>query len=360
MHSYSFTKLNDYAKCPFYFKCRNIAKLEVEEKQELTVGSVTHDILRDYTLECYKQGVTHLYENWQDIAYSTLKKHSVLPEYEEDIMGAVKSYIEANEIEIEGLAGVEERLAIDIEGTLVDWESEDTWFRAILDKLYIAGDQAKISDYKTGFSMHADKFQLEIYAWLIYKLYPQVEHIQVELDFVRFAYKKTWDISKSEFQKINRRILNRIEQVEEDTEYKPKLNSLCATCPFWKLCPAIKEIGEDNVVRAPHSKKEAVKLFASLLAYEKVSDEIKSTLKAFVEANGEVVNSDMRAYIKGITTLKYDVPKLINWANENGIDISEAIVVDNRKIKRVQGIPEEIVFPTVSTRFTISKVGEEK
>ena len=194
--TYSYSKLNDYARCPFYFKCRSIDKIEVEEQEQLVKGRVLHTILEKYTLACYKAGKTQLFDVWEQIALDAIREFNVLPEYENEIMQDAKSYIEANEIELDGLAGVEEQVSVTRDFKVVDWENKDVWFRGKFDKFYIAGDTAKISDYKTGYTMTPDIFQLEIYAWLAYKIYPQLEFVQVEFDFTRFSYKKVIDIGK--------------------------------------------------------------------------------------------------------------------------------------------------------------------
>ena len=148
MFAFSYSRINDFAKCPFYFKCRHIDKIAVEEQDILVKGSVIHAILESYTKECYKRGKTNLFSEWQDIAYDVISRMNVLPEYEDEILNDVKTYLETTEIELEGLAGVEERIAIDREFNIVDWTSKDVWFRAIFDKYYLDKDVCKISDFK--------------------------------------------------------------------------------------------------------------------------------------------------------------------------------------------------------------------
>jgi hypothetical protein len=323
----------------------------VEEGEILTTGSVIHDILRDYTLECHKQKKTHLYDVWKDLALETMRRHQVLPKFENDIMEAVKLYVEANEIELEGLAGVEEKISIDRDLKETTWEK--AWFRAILDKLYLRDDYCKISDYKTGFNLHPDELQLEIYVWLISLLYPHINYFEVELDFTRFNSKRVWQIEKDRIPDIQKKVLNRCQQIEEVQVFDPRVSSLCYDCPLWNLCPAIKQVGGD-MPRMPMNPDEADKLLEEIIAREKDLKESKSLLKAYCEKYGGIVHEDMKAYFKAIENTKYDIPALLEWANENGKNVIEAFSLDGRKAKKL-GIPDDLKEIKISTRFTIGR-----
>lgn len=357
---YSYSRLLDYSKCPFYFHKKYVDKLPLPDSSILTSGEIIHDIMKNYTLECYRQHQTHLYESWEQIALSVLREYKVLPEDEDTILEVVKRYIEGNEVELEGLAGVEEELAVDELFMAVQWSSPNVWFRAKLDKFYLAGENAKITDYKSGYSMDADKFQIELYAWLIFNIYKQVQFIEGELDFIRHDFKKNWVIPRVDLPKIDRRIRSRIAQIEKDEKFEPKINSMCGDCPFWNLCPAIKLIGYEHIVKTPKTKKEATELLNVIIAREKEADELKKVLKMFVEKSGDVKTNDMVARIIGSVSYKWDVRQLLIWAENKGLDIQDALTADTRKLKAVQGIPQDYCTKKVSTSFRIVKNKEEK
>ncbi len=350
MLAYSHSRLFDYAQCPFYFKCRNIDKLEMAKGSDLVIGSVIHDILKEYTMQCYTKKVTHLYDEWEQVAYKVMENYPVSSEVEDEIFKSVKEYIEANEIELEGLAGVEERIAIDNEFRQVDWNDERVWFRAILDKWYMIEDQAKIVDYKTGYSMAFDPFQIECYAWLLFRIYPQLNYIHAQLDYTRFSYKKDWEIKRNDWQKINRKVMNRINKIEEDKEFKPQVSSWCSRCSYWGVCSAIKKSGMQDIF--PKSKKEAEKLLIDIIGFDKKAKEMKTILKTYVEEYGDIKVSNMLATNKPVVTKKYNTGEVISWANENGINLLDAISIDSRKIGKIE-IPEELYKKVISTRFFI-------
>lgn len=362
MLSFSYSKLSDYAKCPAYFKFRHIDKVPVEEQDILVKGSAIHAILAKYTLTCYQERQTHLYDKWEAIASQVISEMNILPEYEDEIMQDVKSYVEANEVELEGLAGVEEKVAIDKDFKVVGWLDENVWFRAIFDKLYIADNIAKISDYKTGYSMSPDTFQLEIYAWLAYRIYPQLEFMQVEFDFTRFSFKKIFEIGKERLPVIQRKVKSRIERISLDTNFNPKINTLCSRCPFWNLCPAIAGMSAKGygIIPVPKTKKEASEMLEMVVAQEKRTDEIKKVLKTYCEEMGEVKMNDMKAFIKPITNIKWDVAEVLKWATENQVvGFTNALTINNVKVKKFN-VPEVYSRKEIGTRFTIGAIKEEK
>lgn len=352
MRSFSYTKLNDYAKCPFYFKCRHDDDVKVEPSKELRVGSAVHAILAEYTNACIKKRASNLIGDWEDIAVKALKPLHLLPEHEDEALDVVEDYISSNEMELEGLAEVEEEVAVNREFQPVGWKDESVWFRAKFDRLYLVGDQAKIRDYKSGYSMSPDVFQFEVYAWIAYNLYPQLQFVQGEFDFVRFAFRKLIDIPREQLPRIDRKIRARIEAIEDDTEFAPRINSLCRECPFWKLCPAIKKSGQ-GILKVPENEKEAQKLLAEVVMGTKKLKELKTTLKRFCETHGPVDIEDVVAEMKRVVKKEYNVHDLIVWGANNGIEIAPLLSVNGRKIKAVQNIPAEIITESVGTRFTI-------
>ena len=348
--SFSFSRLNSYSKCPFYFLKVNVEKVAIAEAPILTTGSVIHEILKNYTLKCYEQKKTHLFDQWEDIALNTMQGLAVDLEYEKEILDAVKLYVEANEIELEGLAGVEERISIAKDLSVCDWDS--AWFRGIIDKLYIMDTNCKISDYKTGFNLKPDPFQFEIYVWLVSLLYPHIDFFQVELDFTRFNSKKIWTVKKEDIPTIKKRVLSRCKQIEADTEFKPRVTSLCEDCPLWSICPAIKNIDSLGMSRVPQAKKEASELLKNIITRKKELKELKDVLKQYVEKKGDVCHEDMMATFKAIVSKEYDVRGMIAWANKEGKDILDLFNVDSRKATKFK-IPKDFYVENVEARFSI-------
>lgn len=356
MNQYSYSRVMEYARCPFSFKCRHRDKIPFEQSPILANGAAVHDCLRDYTLECYKQQKPQLFEQWEKISLTALAKHRLTPENEMVVLEAVKEYCEANQIELNGLAGVEEEIALDQEFKPCKWEQG--FFRGIIDKLYLRGDVCKISDYKTGFDMHPDPFQLEVYAWMISKVYPNIRYFQVELDFTRFSHRKVWDIPFSDIPKIERRVMARIRQIEQDDKFEPRVSSKCEFCPFWKECPAIKAghktLGVDN-------EASAKEILERIVTKEKEVKELKEILKEFVNSSGKrIFLEDMVAEFRRSTTVKWDVPSLLLYANEHGLNVVDALSIDNRKLGKMKTeLPSELKSEKVSTRFFVGKAKSE-
>lgn len=352
---YSVTALQSYAICPFYFKAKHIDRVKVEDAENLVKGRLVHDILRYYTLACYNAKQPNLFDKWEQIALDTIRKHSVLPEYEDDILATVKEYIEGNEIEIEGLAGVEEKLAIDANLKQCKWDKG--WFRMKIDKLYLFDTMCKVVDYKAGFDMTPDRFQIETYFWVLSKIYPNIENFQGVYDFIRFGWHKTFDMTRDDLARIEAKVLNRIRQVEEDKEYKPKVSNYCSMCAIYRSCPVAKQA---QVERMPTVEGEAVKLLEAIVVKDRGLKDMKALLKGWIAENGTLIHRDVKAEIKAITSYDWDISKLMDHANTNNIALIEALSVDSKKISKLLGEPLEVIGAgfgekKLSTRFQVVK-----
>lgn len=353
-YAYSYSRFSDYQVCPFYFKCRHIDRLPGERKDILIQGSVLHNLLGLYTLKCYEEGKTNLFDKWEDIADEGLAKENISNDMEEQIKNDFKAYVEANEIEIGSLAGVEERIALDEGWKPTRWKEGK--FRGIIDKLYIAGDCAKVSDYKTGYSMKPDTFQLEVYAWLLSKVYPQLNYFEVQLDFTRFSWRKEWDIKKEALPGIEKKIIRRIKQIEEETKFKPTVNSRCAECEYWSFCPAMKKA---KIEKMPNTKTGARELLEQVITKKKEYKEVEKLLKQYCEKAGKVVVKDMKAEIAAIITPEWDTGEVLEYCNEKRIAFTDLFKIDGRKVEKL-GIPKEFSEPKISTRFKLKKIKEGK
>lgn len=355
--SYSYSRLQEYSQCPFKFKSRVIDKVPFEVSPVLSCGSAVHDCLRDYALECYKAKTTQLFSDWEKICLKALKKHPLSPSDEVTVLEAVKEYVEANQIELDGLAGVEEEVALSKTFKPCKWDT--AFFRGIIDKLYIRNDVCKISDYKTGFDMSPNPFQLEVYAWMVSKLYPEMEYFQVELDFTRFSVKKSWDILKKDIPAIERKIMSKIEAIEEDEKFEPRVSSKCEFCPYWRRCPAVKKGHE---VVGCTTDKSAIELMKSIVTLQKVLSERKEILKDFVNTSGKkIFLEDLVAEFRKTTTVSWDAPSLLIWARENNVNVIDALSFDNRKLARCGSpLPADLKKEKVSSRFFVGKAKSEE
>lgn len=360
--NYSYTKMADYSTCPAYFKERYIERRRVLENEDLVIGKASHEALCKYALKCYEANRTNLFDSHVAILDEVLRGYSLTSAQDDAIRAMFREYVQANEIELDGLAGVEEKIAIDADFNEVEWLAENVWFRGVLDIYYLVGDVAIVRDYKTGFSLSPDLFQLEVYAWLIMNLYPNISKVIAEADFVRFCTRKQLEIPRSALPGIDRKVRNRIRQIEEDTRYRPVANNRCSSCPFWGSCEEIQRVGINNVVALPVRDLEAQELLSTIILLERKLKEHKEVLRSYCEDVGFVQQADVKAQIKLVEKKLWNTEALFNEAVAQGVPMVGALSVNPKKLNRVFPANFDFTpFYTIKreTRFTIGKVREE-
>lgn len=353
--SLSYSSIYNFLRCPFYFKMAHVLKKPKPESEIMVRGRILHEILAAYTNECYKAQVGHL-DNWKEIAEPILIKACVPTDEKASILEHVHNFTSSNEIQLEGLAGVELELAFTKEFKRTAWFAPDAFFRAKIDLLYLFGTAGRVEDYKTGYSFEADENQLKEYAYLLSLVYPQIENFELVWNFTNFSHKKTLTIEKSDLKSIGEFLHGKIAKIVAEKNFKPKMGTLCATCDYWSECPAMKL--RNDLIKAPSTKDEARALVEQVIAADKHSDELKTVLKGYVKDNGSVAVGDMEARFTVAESKEWDMARLFEWANQKGILLMECLNVDSRKIKKVNP-PEDLYKVKPSTRFVIGKVGKE-
>jgi hypothetical protein len=162
------------------------------------------------------------------------------------------------------------------------------------------GNSAIIYDHKTQFNVEtADIFQMGVYAWIVWKIYPFLQNISTVLHFARwgmYSQMYTWNIE--DLKAIENEMLSRIEVIERRTTWEATPHKNCNYCHFIAKCPAmadfitVDESGNfrvlmDNLEILGDTSK-AVKLAGIKRIIDEWSNKIEHKLKAHVEFAGPI------------------------------------------------------------------------
>jgi len=358
--SHSWSKINKFETCPFQYKAIYLDKKKGEANYIMMIGSVVHEAIGDYNNHCIKKKITSDHDKWKDFAFGAIEKANLPAEYHEDVLTLTKQYADSHEVDIESVIGAEEKIAFNKDFEQVDWLAPDVWFRAILDYLQISGNIARIVDYKTGWAMKVNPFQLKIYAWVVKKLYPHVTDFQVEMDYIRHDYIDIKTMTEEDIEDVERKLMARVKHIESETKFEPRVGIQCSYCPVWYSCPSMKR--EDIKYKMPKTTEEAQALALELEKTSRLSTEMKKVLKEFCDNNG-ALEAGGRVYKFNVST-SYDFGDLYNLytaLDEIGIDLFECINIDNRKFKalmenpKVRDIAIRLGEKKVGVSFTTSK-----
>jgi len=354
--SFSWTKIQDFEACPFMFKMKHIEKKVQETNPLMIVGRVVHNAINIYNRHCLNNKLEQDFEKWEECAYLALRQENLEAEHYPEVLEMVKNYASHHVVALESAVGAEETIAINRKGEQVDWEAPDVFFRFMIDFLQIAGDVAKITDYKAGWLMDAPRFQLEIYAWGVKQVYKHVSMFEIELDFVRHEWQKTFTIEEDELATIEKKIMSKVFLIENETKFEPKLGKTCAYCGCWNLCPAMK--AEERMFTMPMNDKEAQELAVKIEKHTKLRTEATDILKIYCDNHGAVVAGGKEYGFTVSSTWEIsDINDFIVKCEEAGIDLLDCLTIDNRKLKRrlkdvtVQKIVEAIGRKKVGVSF---------
>ncbi len=210
-HSYSAIKL--FENCALrYYRQRIVKDIRDEPGEASIYGDRVHKALEN-----------------------RLKSGADLPDHLEFAEGYCQSIENLGE---RGLLEVEKELVIDENFNEVDWWHRDAWIRFKLDALVVVGATALVFDWKTG-KRRADTFQMEMFAAIVFQLYPQVQVVKTNLVWLKDKSMDTEVFKRKQAPYLWRNItakISRIVKAYETENWPAKPSGLCGWCPARFSC----------------------------------------------------------------------------------------------------------------------------
>jgi len=267
--------LNKYIQCPFRFKCHNDRDVKAKfiETPESFVGKIIHLALENFfdikkipinerKNQDIAQTIRHLWarlpkSSWSSACWNAKERKELFGSTEQEkafglkAIAMTKNYISKADLSIVPL-------------------SLEDWMQCSIGEFMIAGridriDQSSDSsisvwDYKTGrLPFHdtiekiiKDNLQVPIYAIIASKLNPFAEKVRVGLIYIK--YSKVYDIiwTKDELKEEENRIVEIIKEARDNTDFSPRINTLCPWCEYKNICP------DKDKIKVKDSKVEEV------------------------------------------------------------------------------------------------------
>jgi len=200
MAAHSYSRLHAYATCPSILQFMR-DRIRGETSDPLMLGGFAHEFFARYTRHCQTDALGTDLSQVRRIAEQTLdayqvdaRGHGNLPlthaQYAAAYADLCVPFAKSRLFDWSRIVGIEVLLAMTQEFELCVWLDDSVWFRAVLDLLEIEDDHAEITDYKTGWDTDADRLQMRCYAWLVFRLYPQIRTITCCFDYIRFNVQK--------------------------------------------------------------------------------------------------------------------------------------------------------------------------
>lgn len=381
-YAYSHSRLKLYDGCPQAFKFKTIDKKKEKIGMHMISGSSFHEIGAKYNKHLVNSKLGTDIEKLREIAINQEMPEEVF----NDVMTIVASFNDYYSME-DGVtdAIIEKNLAYNNNWGKASWfktdnpDGRDPMFRVIMDFCYQNEQgQIVIRDFKTDrhlppASEIEKSFQLDIYAFVASLIFPEAKEFIIQLDYVRYQTRREAIRYKEDLPLIREKIQKKMERIEKDHSFKPKLSSSCDWCGYKTICPEYIRFSEDMRVKDITSEESAIELAKSIYTKELYIKEAKSRLKVYIEQNKPIEFGDQKLdYHRSEKTSFPDTESIIKEFIELGIDkqaIWDNITLSNTAFKKlmksIKSNKEEIdrlygdyAHLDISTIFKFKKIKE--
>ena len=214
----SWSRLSDFVQCPLKFNLKyNLKQFPAEDQKSIHLirGEQLHSQMEQYVLA--KNGHIHM-------------PSSFSPEVEQTLPLIDKFY------QLFPTVLPEAQVACKPDWTVTDWFAKDVGWRAIWDVIAYSDTQVFIGDYKSGkVYPYANTYgQLHLSAIIALNRFPNVE--KVDTAYLYLEHKKTqnFTITREDQKPIQTYFNEKLEQVNCETAWEPKVNEFCKWCPATK------------------------------------------------------------------------------------------------------------------------------
>lgn len=351
MNAYSYTRLKAWSSCPLSYRLQYIDKVGQEEGENLVIGSAAHDFF-----ELWVTGISSGKPlDFETVALDAWMKEARDQSLYEDYLDIVRDFIvnfDGSDIPIGAKTVCELAIGLTPDFQICDWRAENVRFRAKIDRVDFIGSKAIITDYKTSFAGKADQFQVNLYAWALNKLYPEIEEFEVVIHYTRSGWKERASFHRDSLGSVEFQLRALMDTIDEAKSFRAKPGSRCASCFVAFACEK-----KASNIKSLDKPKSAEKLASDVLVMEAQLDSKKKMLKEWVREHGEVKVNDVRFAFFPVEKMSVDTGELVKVLNQHEIpDAMGYLKADNQKVKKLcreNGQVADDIAPHVSMKSSL-------
>lgn len=331
--SHSYSRICSFEVCKHRYNLMHNLKVPHERAEILKSGEAVHEAVKSYVYACIEAGQPQLFDRHEEITAGVLENMNLPHDIEEEVFAMVKNYAEQREVILDGIYGPEQKFALDSNLEQCDWLDKDVFYRFKIDLLYIKGDHAKIIDFKSGYKIISDKFQLQSYAWGLKKIFPQLNIIELEFDYIRHDLQHSTVIFGKDIDDVGKKILRKCRQIEREKDFKPEINYYCEYCEFIRSCPLINKLKMEY--KAPRTLKEAKELAKEYIGLDLKKSEMTRLLSNFLDSHKPFQVSGRKFYISAFKVYnRVDIAQIIADCEKQGINYLPLLQLDTKEAKK--------------------------
>lgn len=332
------------AACPLYLKLHYVDRVDQRWiRIEAERGSSCHSVIQELLQYCLDEHC-----EVQDINDEMLKEaiNKHLPHMIMNEAGLVFQWLRLwrDRFEIpKDIYGVEAKLALDEEFEECAWD--DASYRGILDLMQVKGSHCIVTDWKSQPHIVPESElhqpigtdiaeQMSFYAWLAWKMYPQLETFTVRIWYLRYGFYAETRRTAEDLELFEQALMIKERKIAEIDNWDPIPGKHCQYCDFIHMCPIAQDMSPSNPEII--TQEQAIRAAQRVTIMEALIKTDKAKLKLYVNANDNVMIGDNWIYgfnHKASTTWK---PKDTDPAlRERGYDPTEVMNIDVKKMKKL-------------------------
>lgn len=351
---YSYSTLKTYRQCPRALKFKSEWSPKFEGKNE---GKYLHEVIHAYTQYLKKKKLgTDI-----DMLIPIAEKIQVDGRYPNEFLDSNRYILDkfAHSFVLDpNFHSAELKLSIDREGRPAPWD--DCYMRGVVDRIDLEDNRVIITDYKTGWAIVKDRFQLEVYAWLVYSVFPDADTFYCQNHFVREAYMDGEDVSLIDIEAVKNRVHRQVAKIEQEKKFETSPGPHCTYCPYVMNCGQLAKIEKAGMpsLQSP----EEVQVFAQkiMIIEELIKRSKGQLLKPYCEEHGpiELPEGTYGFQVEGGQRFE-DIDKFCEALWQAGIDPYEYIGVNMKKAKGLLLQFGHLAVEKKSSRFGFKKKKED-
>jgi len=286
--TYSFSRLELYARCPWAFKKVYVDGIVRPTNEALETGKAVHAQIAGYLEHLISQRSETDWQ-WAEKTKARIANVDAVAVWERFYSSFTLPQMEA--------PGVENKLGFDKNWNPVGFFDPEVHFRGVIDFHFRQNGLAVVVDWKTNRQVpeSVDKnLQLRVYGWAVKQaVYPDVEEILLKLHFLRYGIERQVLLTPDDLATVPDELDAMIAKIESDRNFDPTPGSFCSHCGLAAHCPVMAQALVPREIIAPATMAEAQEAAKLLLALRVMDKQITAVLKSWVQEDGPIPVGDL-------------------------------------------------------------------
>jgi putative RecB family exonuclease len=342
------SRLEAWDRCPAAYRFEYVLQLPqpIADQRPRLLGTVAHVLLEAYLREAVTARTPPAPAWLPALAQSLAEGGTVAganASLVREALALVIPWLARQALPLEHVVTVEDALAMDAAGRLVEWNAPEAFIRGRLDLVTIQGCSATVLDWKSGW-VSEDEEDLRVawapglYAALLWAWAPRLEDVTVEYHYLRTSRVIRVKLTPEDAAEtlawaraLSSRIARELSTPDDPKAFPPRPSTACGICPWVNRCPA-GQAALEAIDEAPiPDHAEASRMAGLLLVAEGRVGRLRERLKLYLQ-DREPLNLDGLELGFFPTKGRYDAEAVFRAATEAGWDPWPLLSADGRAL----------------------------